>query len=165
MVAKAYSPISVTPLGTVILEKLFPANALAPIFLTLDGISMEVSPAIQFLLSLQPNALSGISVSPLGRSIFSRAGFVANAPLPSDVKVSGRTTVLIPLPWNAVSPMLLRTGEKATSLSPESRNAFLPTFSRSIGSVTESNFSSAVANSPVAESVSAISVTLSSSEL
>ena len=148
-----------------ILEKLFPANALAPIFLTLAGISIEVSPDIQFLLSLQPNALSGISVSPLGKSIFSSVGFVANAPLPRDVNVSGRTTVLMLLPWNAVSPMLLSTGEKATSLSPESRNAFFPTFSRSIGSVTESNFSSAVANSPVVESVSAISVTLSRSEL
>ena len=145
--------------------KLFPANALLPILLTLAGISIEVSPVIQFFLSLQPNALSGISVRLLDRSIFSIAGFVANAPFPRDVRVSGRTTVLILLLWNAVSPILLRTGEKATSLSPESRNAFLPTFSRSIGSVTESNFSSAVANKPVVEFVSAISVTLSNSAL
>ncbi len=138
----------VTVAGITILEKLFPAKARSPILVILSGIFIDVSPSIQFFASLQPKAAEGTSVIFLDKLILSSLGFVANAPAPRVVTVSGRITLLSSFTWKAAIPISTRDDGNVTSFNPLFANALFPIFSTSLGSSTLSKPSPSAPKSP-----------------
>ena len=90
-----------------------------------------------------------MSVRFLERMIFFNFGFVANAPPPSFVTLSGKIMLSNWFFWNAATPISFSVFGNSIFVIPQSAKTFAPIFSNFAGSIMLVNFSSAVANIPV----------------